>query len=56
MCVYTILTLVRQKRGAHLPSSPTLLAQALANEAPAEVGAVERMVKTEPGSAPVRVS
>ncbi len=56
VAVYTILTLVRQQRGAHLPSSPTALALALQAEAPAEDRPVERMAKTEPGSAPVRVS
>ncbi|MBA3658884.1 MAG: phenylacetic acid degradation bifunctional protein PaaZ, partial [Gemmatimonadales bacterium] len=56
VAVYTILTLVRQKRGAHLPSSPNLLAAAMAAEAPAEVTPAERMARTEPGDAPVRVS
>jgi oxepin-CoA hydrolase/3-oxo-5,6-dehydrosuberyl-CoA semialdehyde dehydrogenase len=56
VAVYTILTLVRQKRGAHLPSSPTALAAALAAEAPTEVRAPEVMEKTQPGDAPARVS
>jgi hypothetical protein len=56
VAVYTILTLVRQKRGAHLPSSPTLLAAAMAGEAPAAVRPPEMMEKTQPGDAPARVS
>jgi oxepin-CoA hydrolase/3-oxo-5,6-dehydrosuberyl-CoA semialdehyde dehydrogenase len=56
VAVYTILTLVRQLRGAHLPSSPSQLAAALASEAPAEVTPPGVMARTEPGSAPVRVS
>ena len=56
VAVYTILTLVRQLRGAHLPSSPVALAAALAAEAPAAVRAPEVMEKTQPGDAPARVS
>jgi len=56
VAVYTILTLVRQSRGAHLPSSPTALAAALAAEAPAEVREPEVTQKTQPGDAPARVS
>ena len=56
VAVYTILTLVRLRRGAHLPSSPTLLAAALADESPADVRPPEIMEKTQPGDAPARVS
>ena len=56
VAVYTILTLVRQQRGAHLPSSPTALAAAMLAEAPAQERVPEVMEKTQPGDAPVRVS
>ncbi len=56
VAVYTILTLVRQTRGAHLPSGPTALAAALLAEAPAEVKPPEVMERTQPGDAPARVS
>ena len=56
VAVYTILTLVRQQRGAHLPSSPTALAAAMLAEAPAQERAPEVMEKTQPGDAPARVS
>jgi oxepin-CoA hydrolase/3-oxo-5,6-dehydrosuberyl-CoA semialdehyde dehydrogenase len=56
VAVYTILTLVRQRRGAHLPSGPTALAAALQAEAPSAVRAPEVMEKTQPGDAPARVS
>jgi oxepin-CoA hydrolase / 3-oxo-5,6-dehydrosuberyl-CoA semialdehyde dehydrogenase len=55
VAVYTILTLVRQRRGAALPSDPEQVAGAMAAEAPAEVTPAARMARTEPGSAPVRV-
>jgi oxepin-CoA hydrolase/3-oxo-5,6-dehydrosuberyl-CoA semialdehyde dehydrogenase len=56
VAVYTILTLVRQQRGAHLPSGPTALAAALAAEAPAADREPEVMEKTQPGDAAGRMS
>ena len=56
VAVYTILTLVRQKRGAHLPSGPTALAAALAAEAPVALSTPQVMERTQPGDAPARVS
>ena len=56
VAVYTILTLVRQRRGADRPADGADVARALAGEAPAEVSAPGREARTEPGSAPVRVS
>jgi oxepin-CoA hydrolase/3-oxo-5,6-dehydrosuberyl-CoA semialdehyde dehydrogenase len=55
VAVYTILTLVRQRRGAALPSDPEQVAGAMIAEAPTEVTPTARMARTEPGSAPVRV-
>jgi oxepin-CoA hydrolase/3-oxo-5,6-dehydrosuberyl-CoA semialdehyde dehydrogenase len=55
VAVYTILTLVRQKRDA-TPAAAGDGAGTLQREAPAELTAPERMARTEPGSAPVRVS
>ncbi|HEU4719864.1 MAG TPA: hypothetical protein VFS59_00765, partial [Gemmatimonadaceae bacterium] len=56
VAVYTILTLVRQRRGLGDAAHGERSAQALVAEAPAEVRPVEREARTEPGSAPVRVS
>ncbi len=56
VAVYTILTLVRQTRGAHLPSGPAALAAAMLAEAPAEERPAEVMERTQPGDAPARVS
>jgi oxepin-CoA hydrolase/3-oxo-5,6-dehydrosuberyl-CoA semialdehyde dehydrogenase len=56
VAVYTILTLVRQKRGAGVPADQAQIEGALASEAPAEVTPTVREARTEPGSAPVRVS
>jgi oxepin-CoA hydrolase / 3-oxo-5,6-dehydrosuberyl-CoA semialdehyde dehydrogenase len=55
VAVYTILTLVRQKRGESAPASGAQIAGAMTGEAPADVRPAERMAKTEPGSAPARV-
>ncbi|MEO8562742.1 MAG: phenylacetic acid degradation bifunctional protein PaaZ [bacterium] len=55
VAVYTILTLVRQKRGATEPADPAQVAAALASEAPAELTPPVEMARTEPDSAPVRV-
>ena len=56
VAVYTILTLVRQRRGADVPSDGAQVERALAGEAPTEVAPASRVARTEPGSAPVRVS
>jgi oxepin-CoA hydrolase/3-oxo-5,6-dehydrosuberyl-CoA semialdehyde dehydrogenase len=56
VAVYTILTLVRQQRGAHLPAGPTALAAALASVAPTPLTVPEVMEKTQPGDAPARMS
>jgi hypothetical protein len=55
VAVYTILTLVRQRRGASLPESPAGMEQSMASEAPAAVSPPSRVARTEPDSAPVRV-
>jgi oxepin-CoA hydrolase/3-oxo-5,6-dehydrosuberyl-CoA semialdehyde dehydrogenase len=56
VAVYTILTLVRQFRGADLAQSDAQLDGALVSEAPAELSPTTRVARTEPGSAPVRVT
>src|SRR5689334_12650202 len=56
VAVYTILTLVRQRRGLDFASSDAQLERSLESEAPAEVTPATRVARTEPGSAPVRVS
>ena len=56
VAVYTILTLVRQRRGLGDAAHGERSAEALAAEAPAAVRPVEREARTEPGSAPVRLS
>jgi oxepin-CoA hydrolase/3-oxo-5,6-dehydrosuberyl-CoA semialdehyde dehydrogenase len=56
VAVYIILTLVRQRRGAQLPASPSGVAASLAQEAPPAVVPPSREARTEPGSAPVRIS
>ena len=56
VAVYTILTLVRQQRGANLPAPPSAVEASLAAEAPPQVTPQSREALTEPGSAPVRVS
>ena len=55
VAVYTILTLVRQRRGAALPESAPGIERSLASEAPLAVTPPARVARTEPGSAPVRV-
>ena len=55
VAVYTILTLVRQRRAAALPESPAGMEQSLASEAPAALTPPSRVARTEPDSAPVRV-
>jgi oxepin-CoA hydrolase/3-oxo-5,6-dehydrosuberyl-CoA semialdehyde dehydrogenase len=56
VAVYTILTLVRQRRGANVTASATAVEASLAGEAPPAVTPPARQALTEPGSAPVRVS
>jgi oxepin-CoA hydrolase/3-oxo-5,6-dehydrosuberyl-CoA semialdehyde dehydrogenase len=56
VAVYTILTLVRQRRGADAPLTVPTVEASLASEAPAQVAPPAREALTEPGSAPVRVS
>jgi oxepin-CoA hydrolase/3-oxo-5,6-dehydrosuberyl-CoA semialdehyde dehydrogenase len=56
VAVYTILTLVRRQSGAAAPTSDGQVEEAMRSEAPAAVTPPQVMAKTEPGSAPVRVS
>ncbi len=56
VAVYTILTLVRRRAGADIPASDAAVERAMRREAPETVATPEVMAKTEPGSAPVRVS
>jgi oxepin-CoA hydrolase/3-oxo-5,6-dehydrosuberyl-CoA semialdehyde dehydrogenase len=62
VAVYTILTLVRRLAGVHAAGASAGGAaagdaeRALAGQAPDAVRPPERMARTEPGSAPVRVS
>ena len=56
VAVYTILTLVRRQVGAATLASDAQVERAMRSEAPASVTRPEVMAKTEPGSAPVRVS
>jgi oxepin-CoA hydrolase/3-oxo-5,6-dehydrosuberyl-CoA semialdehyde dehydrogenase len=56
VAVYTILTLVRRVAGAGMTATGARVAQAMQGEAPPTVTPPQVMAKTEPGSAPVRVS
>lgn len=56
VAVYTILTLVRRQAAAASPASAAQVEAAMKSEAPDEVTPPERMAKTQPGDAPVRVS
>ena len=56
VAVYTILTLVRQQRGAGVAASAASVEKAVENEAPDALRKPEMMEKTQPGSAPARVS
>jgi oxepin-CoA hydrolase/3-oxo-5,6-dehydrosuberyl-CoA semialdehyde dehydrogenase len=56
VAVYTILTLVRQRRGAGAPLTASSVEGSLAAEAPPALAPAAREARTEPGSAPVRVS
>jgi oxepin-CoA hydrolase/3-oxo-5,6-dehydrosuberyl-CoA semialdehyde dehydrogenase len=55
VAVYTILTLVRQRRGAALAESLAGVERSMASEAPSSVSPPSRVARTEPDSAPVRV-
>ena len=56
VAVYTILTLVKRQAAAGVAPTPTDVERAMLGEAPDAVTAPEVMARTEPGSAPVRVS
>jgi hypothetical protein len=56
VAVYTILTLVRQRRGESAVVTATSVEASLAGEAPAQATPTTREALTEPGSAPVRIS
>jgi oxepin-CoA hydrolase/3-oxo-5,6-dehydrosuberyl-CoA semialdehyde dehydrogenase len=56
VAVYTILTLVRQRRGALERADAARVERAMAAEAPADERPAEQMARTEPGAAPVRVT
>jgi hypothetical protein len=56
VAVYTILTLVKRQAAAALPTTGAEVERALTSEAPDAVRPPEVMARTEPGSAPARVS
>jgi oxepin-CoA hydrolase/3-oxo-5,6-dehydrosuberyl-CoA semialdehyde dehydrogenase len=56
VAVYTILTLVKRLAGASAQASTAQVEQAMKSEAPDAVRPAEVMEKTQPGSAPARVS
>ena len=56
VAVYTILTLVRRQAGAGMTVSGAQVEASLQAEAPDTVTAATIMARTEPGSAPVRVT
>jgi oxepin-CoA hydrolase/3-oxo-5,6-dehydrosuberyl-CoA semialdehyde dehydrogenase len=56
VAVYTILTLVKRQAAAAAPATDAQVERALKSEAPDAVRPAEVMAKTEPGSAPARVS
>ena len=56
VAVYTILTLVKRQAAANVAASPAEVELAMTSEAPDAIRPVEVMEKTQPGSAPVRVS
>jgi hypothetical protein len=56
VAVYTILTLVKRQAAAGLAASDAQVERALESVAPDAVKPAEVMARTEPGSAPVRVS
>ncbi len=56
VAVYTILTLVKRRSASGSAPTGAEVESALAGEAPEFVTPAERMARTEPGSAPVRVS
>ena len=56
VAVYTILTLVKRLVASAVPATPAQVEQSMRSEAPEAVTPAEKMARTEPGSAPVRVS
>jgi oxepin-CoA hydrolase/3-oxo-5,6-dehydrosuberyl-CoA semialdehyde dehydrogenase len=56
VAVYTILTLVRRSAASTIPATAAQVERAMESEAPPSVTPAERMAKTQPGDAPVRVS
>jgi oxepin-CoA hydrolase / 3-oxo-5,6-dehydrosuberyl-CoA semialdehyde dehydrogenase len=56
VAVYTILTLVKRLAAANTPASESEVAQSMQSEAPDALRPAEVMEKTQPGSAPARVS
>jgi hypothetical protein len=56
VAVYTILTLVKRQAAAGSPVTDAQVERSLKSEAPDAVKPAEVMAKTEPGSAPARVS
>ena len=56
VAVYTILTLVKRQGASTVTATPSQVEQAMRSEAPDAVTPAETMARTEPGSAPVRVS
>jgi oxepin-CoA hydrolase/3-oxo-5,6-dehydrosuberyl-CoA semialdehyde dehydrogenase len=56
VAVYTILTLVRRSAASTIPATSAQVERAMESEAPPSVTPAERMAKTQPGDAPVRVS
>ena len=56
VAVYTILTLVKRQAAANVAASPAEVELAMTSEAPDAIRPVEVMEKTQPGSAPARMS
>ncbi len=56
VAVYTILTLVKRRGTSTVTAMSAQVEQGMRSEAPESVTPAERMARTEPGSAPVRVS
>jgi hypothetical protein len=56
VAVYTILTLVKRQEAATAPASDAQVETAMRAEAPDAAKPAEMMARTEPGSAPVRVT
>ena len=56
VAVYTILTLVKRQGAASVTATSAQVERAMRSEAPDTETPAEKMARTEPGSAPVRVS